>query len=328
MLRIRRAGSLSFWQQTWHAPCDDVTTRGKEFRKFEIPKDTIDRLQSAAVQPAKRGNAMRVEVLHGDIAWNPDTRTPISGGWRAEASQPAQGPYLEFQGDTPIRYEWSTMLDPGYPTDPRVHYPDPNHPKHADHRRRIWQVIFQWHQSGDDVGGSPSIGFIIWDGYIRLTVHRHDPNDETTSIHVGRWPIAPMARGTWHDFAAEIKWHLTDGSIKVWHNGSPVIFNPQTPDSPGEPDYPTAPTDTLTNLGTLYPHKKRPPNAPPPLNPPLMYLKVGLYRRADTTEPAGPFRLYHDEIARYTLRTIRMPLIPMHLRLPRLRWPRRVLRSP
>lgn len=51
--------SLFWWHRTWYAPCNDVTTPGKEFVWVQVPKGTNDRLQSVAVQPTKLGNAMR-----------------------------------------------------------------------------------------------------------------------------------------------------------------------------------------------------------------------------------------------------------------------------
>jgi hypothetical protein len=93
-----------WWHQTWYAPCNDVTTPGTEFVGIHVPKGTTDRLQGVPVQPAKNGNAMRVEVRHGDIAWNPHANNgngaPIPGGWRAEAlgpTPPCQPPVRQVE---------------------------------------------------------------------------------------------------------------------------------------------------------------------------------------------------------------------------------------
>jgi hypothetical protein len=56
---------MAAWQLQWQAPCDDLAN---EFRAIQVHKDTIDRLLSWPVQPAKSGNAMRAEVLQGDFA--------------------------------------------------------------------------------------------------------------------------------------------------------------------------------------------------------------------------------------------------------------------
>jgi hypothetical protein len=291
-----------------------VTTPGQEFVWAQVPKNTTDRLTSFPVQPAKNGNAMRVDVRHGDVAWNPYANggngAPIPSGWRAEVVGPT-----EYQGDRPLRYQWSTMFDPAYVTDPRIDDPDdPNNGK------PIWQVIFQWHQGGSDRGSSPPVGFIIVGNNILLDLHRHDPANELRSLPVGEWPVATLDRGTWHDFSAEIRWHQTDGSIKVWHNGVPVTFSPQVPpDLPGQPPYPPETTDTLTGLETLFPPQTS------STKPSSAYMKAGLYRKGVNTTPAGPFILYHDEFYRYEQGLVVMPIpIPAALRklMPKIKLPK------
>lgn len=279
---------LLWWHRTWYAPCNDITTPGKEFVWLQVRQGTSDRLQSVPVQPAKLGNAMRVEVRNGDFAWNPYANNgqgaQIGGGWRAEAVGPT-----EHETATAVIYNWSTMLTPTYVNDPRIDdATDPNNGKPT------WQVIFQWHQGDSDQGGAPPIAFIIIGNNILLDLHRPDPANESNSLHVGQWPVATLDRGTWHDFAASIRWHTTDGSIKVWHNGQPVIFNPQVPaEFPNQAPYPAQATDTLTGLGTLFPPKANSTSAA------SAYMKVGLYRKAVNTNPVGPFVLYHDEVERY-----------------------------
>jgi hypothetical protein len=293
---------ILIWHRTWYAPCSDVTTKNVEFVRFEVPKGTADRLVSDPVQPAKLGNAMRVEVRPGDWAWNPDANNgagaQIPGGWRAEAQGPS-----EFQTAMPVHYEWSTMLDPGYANDPRID--DPNDPNLG---KPIWQVIFQWHQGETDQGSVPPVAFIIVGDSILLDLHRHDPGDPAASIQVGQWSIASLDRGIWHDFAADIRWHQTEGSVRVWHNGIPVTFSPQVPpDAPTEPKYPNQPTETLAGLETLFPPQSV------ASGPAHVYMKLGLYRKAVTTTPAGPFVLYHDEISRSEPWIIWLPWWPWRL---------------
>jgi Polysaccharide lyase len=300
--------SYMVWYSTWYAPCNDVTTPGKEFSSIQVRKGTSDRLISTSVQPPKLGNAMRVEVKSGDVAVNPYNGLDIASGWRAEAVGPFED---EDQGFRNIRYTWSTKLDPAYVADPR----DAN-------GQRIWQVIFQWHQRDvivrtdggrdGDCGGPPPIAFTIVGDYIMLDFHKHDPADDAKSIKVGEWPIAPLDRCNWHDFTAEIRWHRTQGSIKVWHNGSRVTFNPYGPTA-----YPPQPTITLTGLETLF----------PPLStstkPPTAYMKVGLYRKGVDSNPPGPFILYHDEVTRWERWAILLPILKLtgalmsRIRLPK-----------
>ena len=266
---------MAAWQLQWQAPCDDLAN---EFRAIQVHKDTTDRLLSWPVQPAKSGNAMRAEVLQGDFAWNPHANggagAQIAGGWRAEAVGPE-----ETQSNQAVRYEWSTMLDPNYAADPRL-----------ANGSRTWQVIFQWHQGDNDQGGSPPVALIIVGDHIYLDV---ETVQGSASVQVGQWPLAALDRGTWHNFAAEIKWHPTDGTIKVWHNGQPITFDPVPSQATPGASFPSQATDTLTGLTTLFP-----PQAGSP-DPSSVYLKAGLYRRAANTTPAQTFVLYHDDIRRY-----------------------------
>jgi quercetin dioxygenase-like cupin family protein len=267
--------SMAGWQLEWQAHCDDLAT---EFRAIQVREDTTDRLVSWPVQPAKSGNAMRAEVLQGDFAWNPRAGNgqgaEIPGGWRAEAVGPE-----ELQGDHAVRYEWSTMLDSEYAADPRM--PDGN---------RIWQVIFQWHQGDNDQGGAPPVALTIVGDDIHLHV---ETVRNGASVEVGQWPLATVNRGAWHDFIAEITWHRTDGTIKIWHDGQPITFNPApSPANPGT-KFPPSATSTLTNLTTLFPPKSGSTDQP------SVYLKAGLYRRAVNATPVQTFVVYHDEMRRY-----------------------------
>ncbi len=246
---------------------------------MQVRKDTTDRLVSARIQPAKSGNVMQVKVLDHDVGWDSDANEEVPSGWRAEA----RSPWDEIEGDSPVRYEWSTMLDPSYVVDPVKYDGQPP-----------FQVITQWHQADQDRGLSPPIAWIIVGDNILVDLYRHDPEEVEKSIPVGRWPVAKeLDRGAWHTFAAEIRWHPTEGSIRVWHNGTPVTFEPQTPpDLPDGVPYPERPTKELTSLETLFPPR------PGALKPPSVYMKVGLYRDDVPTTPSGPYLLYHDEISR------------------------------
>jgi hypothetical protein len=296
-----------WWTRTWYAPCNDLSP-GVEWSSIQVRKGTVNRLISVAVQPPKNGNAMRAEVLDGDVAWNPKANggkgAEIPSGWRAEAVGPT-----EYSSDSDVRYDWSTMLDPNYVNDPRIAAGN-------DAGKRTWQVITQWHQGDHDQGASPPIAFTIVGDNIRLHLDKHDPADQDNSIEVGQWPVATLDRGTWHDFRAEIRWHLTDGSIKVWHNGQRQTFQPQ-PQPGGEPPYPRKATDTLTGLETLFPPKTGSAEAP------SAYLKAGLYRRGDATIPPGPYVLFHDEFSRYTEGFLRRILVAVVRLIKRIRLPRR-----
>jgi hypothetical protein len=106
--------------------------------------------------------------------------------------------------------------------------------------------------------------------------------------------VASIDRGHWHTFEAEILWSTTDGTLKLWHDGNAVMFDPQIPnDNPGASPYPAQRTDTLTGLKNLYPAT------------PTAYFKIGLYRNAEKTVPDGPYRLYHDEVARLKPMSVR-----------------------
>jgi hypothetical protein len=194
------------------------------------------------------------------------------------------------------------MLDPKYVNDPRI-------AAGKDAGKRTWQVITQWHHGKYEQGVIPPIAFTIVGDNIFLHLSKHN-------IEVGQWPIATLDRGTWHDFRAEIRWHLTDGSIKVWHNGQRQTFQPQ-PQPGGQPPYPPNATDTLTHLETLF------PPTPGSTVAPSAYLKAGLYRRGDATKPPGPYIIYHDEFSRYTEGFLRRIFVAVVRLIKRIRLPRR-----
>jgi hypothetical protein len=268
--------SAPTWTASWQAPCNDPAA---EFRAIQVSRNTTDRLISFPVQPAKVGNAMRVEVLQGDCAWNPAANggqgAQIPGGWRAEAVGPE-----EHQSDQPVRYEWSTMFDMNYAQNPV-----------GSDGHRIWQVVFQFHQGDNDQGGSPPVAFIIVNDKVYLDA---ETVQSGASVQVGQWPIADLNRGTWHDFAAEIKWHPTDGTIKVWYDGQPVTFDPVPSQANPGSNFPQHSTDTLTGLTTLFPPQQNSPD------PSSVYMKAGLYRKPINSNPSQTFVLYHDEIKRLT----------------------------
>lgn len=270
-------GNGGGWQRTWYAPCSNLG----EFTSIEVPQGTTDRLRIDSPQPARSGTALRAEVRDGDIAWNPNANNgqgaEIPGGWRAEAIGP-----FESQTDKPVRYEWSTMLAPDYVADPRTGDGNPT-----------WQVITQWHQGDNDKGGPPPIAFIIVGEQILLDLQHWDPNDDQRSIQVGQWPVADVQRGQWHQFRAEIRWDVAEGTLALWHNGEQVYFDPQFPqDNPG-PQYPTSRTALLTGLATLFEHKAGEAGES------QSYLKTGIYRKGEATTPEGPFVLFHDEFSRW-----------------------------
>lgn len=156
------------WKRTWYAPCDDPDT---EFRALQVPKDTADRLVSWPVRPVKSRNAMRIEVLQEDWAWNPAANggagARIEGGWRAEGVGPE-----ETQSDRAVRYKWATMLDVDYASDPRVADGD-----------QTWQVVFQWHQGASDQGQSPPVALTIVGDHIHLDIH---VVKQQSSVRVGQ----------------------------------------------------------------------------------------------------------------------------------------------
>ncbi|MEU0883352.1 polysaccharide lyase [Lentzea sp. NPDC005914] len=238
------------WQQTWSAPGNNLS----EWRSLQMPADPPARVRIASPPTPKSGTALRAEVRDGDVAVN-SAGMPIPGGWRAEAVGPQ-----EVSSQQSVRYEWSTLLDASYPVNPIG----------AD-GRPIWQVITQWHQGDGDVGGPPPIALIIVGDEIRLHLHSSDRADPNRSVEVGQYPVATLARGTWHDFRLEVRWALTGGYVKVWHDGQVVA--------------------DVQNVQTLFPARANAAVAG------TAYLKMGLYRKASPVG-SGPFILYHDEVRR------------------------------
>jgi hypothetical protein len=140
---------------------------------------------------------------------SPSTRmgSQLPRGWRAEAVGPT-----EVASANTVRYRWSTMLDPAYPTNPV-----------GTDGSAIWQVSTQWHQGDQDVGGSPPIAFIVVGNEMRLRLHRSDPQNPSNSIEIGQFPVATgLAKGSWHDFQMDVHWDLINGWVTVWHNGQLV----------------------------------------------------------------------------------------------------------
>jgi hypothetical protein len=234
------------YQPAWAAPGESLS----EWNSIQVKAGTTDRLMIVPAPLGKSPHAVRAEVRDGDVAVNPYNGQPIAGGWRAEGVGP-----VESQSDQTVRYTWSTMLDPAYPVNPV-----------GSDGKPIWQVITQWHQGDNDQGASPPVAFIIVGEQIRLHLNRPDGTE------VGQYPVAPLDRGTWHDFQMDIRWALTGGSIKIWHNGILV--------------------QDLPSVQTLFPQRQN------PSLPGTAYLKMGLYRKAVTTPTSGKFVLYHDEVRR------------------------------
>jgi hypothetical protein len=46
--------------------------------------------------------------------------------------------------------------------------------------------------------------------------------DPSKCVEVGRFPLVPFKAEVWHHWRAEIRWSLTDGSVKVWHDDTVV----------------------------------------------------------------------------------------------------------
>ena len=258
----------------WHAPCEDVTTFKKEFLWFQVVEGSNDRIRSEVPPqhlPTHAGPAMRVEVMHGDYAWNPWSMKEIPGGWRAEARA-----WTEHESDKVISYRWSTMLSPEYPQNPQV--ADPNAPPERQ-GKPIWQVITQWHQGDNDPGTFPPVAFIIEGDKIKLDLNRLKEGT-SESEEAGEWPVCDLDPGEWHHFRADIRWHRSEGTVQVWHNEAPVEF-----DVNGEK------VQQLTGRSTVYALENQ-------SSTPEVYMKIGLYREAWMTESPGAFILYHDEVYR------------------------------
>jgi hypothetical protein len=302
-------GVRTGWRRTWYAPCEDLQmplSAGGEFLNFHRAGGVADRLRSETPPVVKAGRALRAEHRDGEVGTRPDGH--VVGGWRSEVV----GPFENDSGGRPLRYEWSTMLDASYPDDPKV-----------ASGARAWQVVFQWHQGDHDLGGSPPVAFTLVGDDIMLDLHRHDPINSAASIRQGQWSVAELDRGTWHDFAAEIVWSVGQGTIRVWRNGQPVTFQPQT--QPGQTAYPAVATQLLTGLETLMPRNTQ---AHGPGHPEA-YLKAGIYRQAAPTTPPGPFVIWHDELKRFEQTRI-MAVVPNRLvalwadvlpKVPRPPWP-------
>lgn len=293
--------TVNWWKRTWYAPCDNVGPGSPEFVTYHRAGGHVDRLRSDPVQPPRAGLALRAEHVDGELGVRDDGH--VIGGWRSEVV----GPFETAREDA-VRYEWSTLLPESYPVDARVNDGG------KDHGKRAWQVLCQWHQGDNDRGGPPPIAFTVVGDQIMLNLHRHHPDLLVESIQRGEWPLAPLDRGTWHRFSVEIVWNVGQGSIRVWHNDVPVVFQPQSPpSSPGEPVFPVQATEVLTGLETLFP--------PQGQKPPEAYQKAGIYRRDVPTQPPGPFVIYHDEFARFERRRIMLWPEPLIIKPPKLVWP-------
>jgi Polysaccharide lyase len=87
----------------------------------------------------------------------------------------------------------------------------------------VWVLFTQWHQKDPNgtnpaIGSSPPIEFIIEKGMLKLRLNRASqpgPSTEFTTVD-----LAQVSPGMWHHWAAEIQWSPTDGSVKVWHDGT------------------------------------------------------------------------------------------------------------
>jgi hypothetical protein len=243
------------WTPNWQAP-GEATSEWRNVHRTREPSFHTELAPAGGVGRAFRARVENEEDLNHH-------------GWRAEGVGPEEQP-----SDQPVRYEWATYFPHGYPVD------DPG----AGH---IWQVFTQWHQQdGDDsIGNAPPIAFIVHGEELRLHLHRIDLQpgaNLNVSVEVAQLFLAPVDRGTWHHFRAEIIWGL-NGSIRVWHSNAPA--------------FPPDPLQERAGIQTLFP-LRRPLEQSNTVVPGTAYLKMGLYRARKPS--ARAFIVYHDEVRRLT----------------------------
>lgn len=302
--------------QRWHASFDALdnfkieTIAGNPGRLVCVDPTGYD-------LPVLNGTALRAEVHDGDQAVNQDNGDLIGGGWRAEVLGP-----VESESDQIFRYTWHTMFNGDYPQLPHGWHPakEPEN-LHRYHMRQIWQVFFQWHQGQHDLGSSPPVGFIIEKDSLYFNLEKLSADDPLTSVRRGAWELGPIRRGEWHSFQLDIRWHLTNGLVRLKYNGTQVCFKRQTPGwPPGADAFPLEDTEELAGIPTMFPAKDEIEDANKQLVknpfPPSVYLKAGHYRpmvqtrrpKLDVTpveleETAlGPYIVYHDELDRCVLK--------------------------
>lgn len=240
------------WKVTWSALGQDVS----EWQSIQVRMNTQDRIQSLPAPSGGTDHAFKFAVWNDDKAVN-NSCGSTGDGWRAEGVGPT-----EQASDRTIRYEWNTLFEQGFPGSPVDANAQP-----------IWVLFTQWHQKDPSTGNSPPIAFIVQDNKLRLVLTKVDktnPNPNQ-SMEVGRYDLAPFSTGVWHHWRAEIRWSLTDGSIKVWHDGSVV--------------------QDLAPVQTIF------PTSPSQLDQPGdSYLKVGVYRKP--VKSTEPWVVWHDEFKR------------------------------
>lgn len=316
-------------KEPWYAPCDDLS----KFDNLQYKAESPDRLRCVASDELPKplaGSALRAEVRDGDQGANMGKpNSLVASGWRAEVIGRRRQ-----QSDEVIRYTWHTLFPDEYPKHPRTSEGEVGKPARGGNHP--WQVFFQWHQgdpdmphSAGDVGNTPPLAFIVENDQMVLDLEEPnyageldpDTGDPNDSIPKGKWVIGPLERGRWHSFRLEVRWHLTDGLLRAWHDEKPICFRSQTPpESTGPEKFPEQDTEELTGIGTLFPARKvkKPDNSVVPgPNQPEVYLKAGLYRQAvpawvadpkspDAANPkpkeSGPFVVYHDEIRQCVLK--------------------------
>src|SRR3954454_24428334 len=103
------------WTRTWRAPGNDLATGWRAIQVIQAPDPWhTNRLECVSAPGGRKGNAMRVEVDDGDVAWNPHANNgagaPIPSGYRAEVVGPE-----EHASKLPVRYRWTTWFDASYP---------------------------------------------------------------------------------------------------------------------------------------------------------------------------------------------------------------------
>jgi hypothetical protein len=237
------------WKVNWSAPGQDIS----EWHNIQVRNKTTDRIQSLTAPAGGIDRAFKFSLWNNDVALT-SSCGGTGDGWRAEGIGPT-----EKVSDRLIRYEWNTWFEQSFPASPSAN------------GQAIWVVFTQWHQHDPSTGRSPPVEFVVQDGWLRLGLNRVDNANPAESVRVGFYDLAPFKADVWHHWRAEIRWSLTDGSVKVWHDDNVV--------------------QDLPNVQTVF------PISPSQLDQPGdSYLKVGVYRQPlPSTEP---WVVWHDEFKR------------------------------
>jgi hypothetical protein len=201
--------------------------------------------------------AARFEIQNGD--------NPIGFGDRAEVQQPT------FESEGVERwYAWSTKLDSTWPTFP------------SD--GSIFQVISQWHSSGD---GPPPVSVNLYGDAFGLQIN-YSPDGSATETMIP-WTKA-FTRGQWYRFRFHITWSDDDaiGELELWVDGVKQTFNYPFGDLGASAGTPGSGTQVLP-IRTLRPGQDA-------------YFKQGIYQTTNEIPGAAgtPAIIYHDNWRRAT----------------------------